>query len=269
MAVSTHNLNSVPTGTVVLVRGKIAFARLLTKIEGEELANVNARRQRNGQLPIAVPYTTVTLSDAKIVPKNKATGQLDEAELWVQDHFYRSNKDANDPNAPVNYSKENRSPFPNRFYQADNADGSHATEFTPTGEFATGLDVMLLMSVIKPKSAPNKGLGLDSIMVFGEPKYYQGTKETQYANAGITLVSNPAAATVPETPTSEAVSDPDPGENVFQSQPAAANDTWTCTTCHHVNDVTSQFCGQCGSQKPGVNEPIGNGNPYASGGIRP
>ena len=99
----TVSESQLTVNTYVLVRGNIEFARLLNKIEGEELVKDQRRKMQMGMSPIDKPYTTVTLTNARIVPIKP--GFKSPEETFVEERFYKRQGDPAD--APFHYTINN------------------------------------------------------------------------------------------------------------------------------------------------------------------
>ena len=265
--------------TKIQVRGNIEFSRLTTKIEGEALEEANKRRVALGMQPISKPYTSITLTNARIVPMK--AGVMSPEEKYVEERFYQRMGDP--AGAPFHYSFENKSPYDNTFYrEGTTADGKTAwNQFKPEGELANGLDVTLYLQVFQSKGFAQKGIALRGVVLHEDPRYYQPTTDPDLAAAGIIVNRDPSlrtnnAAQTPATPAHAAV-DPAPAQTANpyaapQATPAAPpvqaepDGPWTCPNCGSANPAGQMFCGSCGTKKSAP-QPVA-GNPYAQGGIR-
>lgn len=290
-------MNSVPTkktisdsqltpNTIVMVRGNIRFSRLLKPIQGEELINDQKRRTQLGMIAIEVPYTSIELDNARIVPM-RPDGVKTIEEQFVEERFYQK-RDPDD--ASMHYSVINKSPYPNKFYQkrdttASGAKNMEADQIQPTGELANGLDVILLLRIFASKRYQRKSIGLQGIVLQEPIRYYSGPTNQMLASAGIILHDDPslnqtAPAEKPAEPA--AVSAPAPN-TAFATQPAPApapmpastpapaymaqpEGPWTCPSCGATNPAGQMFCGNCGTKHAAnAAAPVmGGGNPYAA-----
>lgn len=230
----TISLNQLTPNTTVLVRGKLAYSRLVRQIDGEELQKDMLRRQQKGWIPIDKPYTTATINDAQLICANN---QKSPAEIYVEEHFYQSRAQrasgwsytANNKGKSLPYICEMK--------------GQNAVQVIPEGELANGLDVTLVLRVYKGK--PNNGLSLDGVIVNEPIRYFSGAAGAGLAELGITFVpvaEAPAAPTPAKAPVTESTAAP--------MQPAAAP---VMTPVHPADD--NPF----GSP---VTAPVGN--PYAT-----
>lgn len=261
----TVSESQLTVNTYVLVRGNIEFARLLNKIEGEELVKDQRRKMQMGMSPIDKPYTTVTLTNARIVPIKP--GFKSPEETFVEERFYKRQGDPAD--APFHYTINNKSPYPNLFYQAEPGKNTEGTQIYPEAELANGLDVILILRIFQATNFARKSVTLHSIMLQEPVRYYVGNNTKALEAAGIILHNTDKPAGAAETPApAPAVSTPAAG-NAFATQPVQAapavetmpepEGPWTCPKCGSVVAAGQMFCGTCGTQK---NAPVGN--PYAA-----
>lgn len=276
--------NQLTENKFVLVRGRVKFCRLIKRIEGEELEKDKVRKTQIGMSPVTVPYTTIEITNPRIVPLSP-DGQLSIEEQYVQERFWKSN---NDPaNGPLHYSINNKSPFPNQFYQAKPGQPTVGDQIYPTAELANDLDVILVLRVFQPKNYPRKGLTLHSVILQEPIRYYVGANNAALAAAGVILNSAPkpeteqhaaAPADTAEAAPAAQVSAPAPG-TAFATAPAqtpaqavhdappvgAAPAPWTCPNCGTLVAANMQFCGSCGTKKADAQPAtMGGGNPYAA-----
>lgn len=258
-------------GTFINVYGEVQFCRLTRFLEPDELQKLQQVRQFTPDKP----FTTITLSNARILPANP--NALSKEELYVQESFYQSSKNPGD-----HYSIDNKSPNFPRFYQVKvNDDGSidntKVSEVPAKAELAKGLKVVLVLRVFKPKNYPNCGIGLDSVIVQEPIRYYGGGNAISHlAQMGITVENeltdtqrNTAAqqatqAAVPAVETPSTLENAEPVEapvgNPYASaaaeaaqpvsmpEPTAASDAWTCPNCGA--QTSGRFCNGCGTPKP-------------------
>ena len=267
----TVSESQLTVNTYVLVRGNIEFARLLNKIEGDELVKDQRRKMQMGMSPIDKPYTTVTLTNARIVPIKP--GFKSPEETFVEERFY---KRAGDPaDAPFHYTINNKSPYPNLFYQAEPGKNTEGTQIYPEAELANGLDVILILRIFQATNFARKSVTLHSIMLQEPVRYYVGNNTKALEAAGIILhnTSRPTTGTAAPAPAPAAPMSAPEVSNPFSTQPVNAapaapaavepmpepEGPWTCPKCGSVVAAGQMFCGTCGTQK---NAPVGN--PYAS-----
>ena len=274
----TVSESQLTVNTYVLVRGNIEFARLLNKIDGDELIKDQHRKMQMGMSPIDKPYTTVTLTNARIVPIKP--GFKSPEETFVEERFYKRQGDPAD--APFHYTINNKSPFPNLFYQAEPGKNTEGTQIHPEAELANGLDVILILRIFQATKIARKSVTLHAILLQEPVRYYIGNNTKALEEAGIILHStqkpsnveppkpaaNPAVSTFATQPTQ--IMQPTQPTQMMQPTMPEPEGPWTCPKCGSVVAAGQIFCGTCGTQK---NAPVGN--PYAaqvqnthSGGIR-
>lgn len=184
---STISPSSLKENTIVKVMGKVDFARVTSKVEGEALNRANANRQKFGLTPYTAPYITITVSDAKIVPADH-NGTLNLEERYIQEKFYSKK---NNPGALCYQYTSPYSGFP-KLYQPDakRNDSLSVEEVPPKGEPATGMTVVLILRIYKPKNYQHRGVALDGVIAQGGPmKFYEGGGRNQLANAGFVVTS--------------------------------------------------------------------------------
>lgn len=276
MGQRTIRNNQLTPDTFVLVRGNIEYSRLTRPIDGDELEKDKRRRAQMGGIPIDKPYTTVTLTNARIVPLNPGKKSIEET--YVEERFYRKASDPAD--APLHYAINNKSPYPNQFYQADPGEITKGEQIYPEHELANGLDVLLILRVFSANGFAQKGIGLHSIVLQEPLRYYMNDQSRALEAAGIQLRrqpnpngETPSVATAPVEPTVV----PAPQENAFATAPVTPvaapvvpatpepAGPWICPQCGTEVPAGQNFCGTCGAQKTAVAP-----NPYQApqGGIR-
>ena len=183
----TVNADELTEGALVLVRGKLGFARLTRLIEGAELQTSDARKTQNGMNPVGVPHTTATVTHAEVICKDPAAPTLEER--FVAERRYASKKR---PETGANYtidSKGRNLPV----IAIPNGEGQ-VVQDTSGQELAQGLDVMLVLRVYKPKTYNKRGLSLDQVIVNEPVKYYGGNTNTaELAARGIVFAAPPQA----------------------------------------------------------------------------
>ena len=278
----TVKSTALTEGTFILVRGNIEFSRLLTPLSGDALKADQERRRRLGQTPIDKPYTSVTVTNARIVPLVPGTKSTEET--YVEERFY---KYANDPaDAPWHYQVLNKGSLPNTFYRAAPGKTTEGDQIYPEHELASGLDVILLLRVFQAKGFTQRGIGLNAVILQEDIRYYRGNNEEALRAAGIILNqrpnpnSNPAqeasattqTAAAPATPAASAAPAPGAPVTPFATEaPAQPEGAWTCANCGTVVAAGAQYCSNCGQPKPTASNGAIPGNPYggqAQGGIR-
>lgn len=181
--------NQLKENTLVKVLGKVTFSRVTRKVDGDELARENARRQSHGIPPYSGPFITITVENARIVPENPNMMNLEEQ--YIQEKFYAKN---NTPGVMCYSYNSTSSSFPRLFQVKELPDGSydvgHVEEVAPTGEPDSGLEVMLVLRIYKPKNYNNRGVALDCVIAQSKMRFYEsGSAIGQLKNTGIIVDS--------------------------------------------------------------------------------
>lgn len=175
-------------GTYINLYGTIEFSHVTRLFEGQELAREQQRRQMNGMLIPDKPFTSITISNPKVLASNP-NGTKTLEEQYIEESFYNSKSN---PGAMM-YNLDNKSTNFPRFYQVKvNDDGTidnkHVDEVPARAELAKGLKVILILRVFKPKNYPNCGISLDAIIAQEPIRYYQaGGAVSHLAQMGITV----------------------------------------------------------------------------------
>lgn len=155
----------------VYVRGNVTFSRLTRFLTDEQLKADNAKRQMRGLSPVNGNYLTITVDNARVIPRNP--GQLSLEENYIAETFYKSQKN---PQANTYTVISKSAEFPKFYEPMVNPDGSYnttqANELPISGEPATGLDVTIVLRSFKPKMYNNVGFVIHSIIANEKMKYY-------------------------------------------------------------------------------------------------
>lgn len=186
--------NQLTVGAKIYVEGITTYSRLAKHIEGEELEKDKKRKQQRGMVIIDKPYTTISVEDAKIRPQNPAALSLEEQ--YVQERFYMKSKVDAATNTPVGntyvYNINNKSPYLPPVSQF-NPETKVAQQVKLNGnELATGLKVLICLSVYQSKTWGGKGVSLDGVIVMEPIRYYTSSSQ-DYSALGITYVGLPEA----------------------------------------------------------------------------
>lgn len=259
--------------TFVLVQGHIEYCRLLRPIQGEELEKDKRRKLQSGITPIEKPYTTITVKDARIVPLHK--GMKSPEEAYVEERFWWYTNEGNNPT--YHYSINNKSPYPNQFYQSVNNNPLEGNQFQPEAELANGLDVILILRIFQPSNFKHKGIGLHGVILQEPMRYYVGANTAALNNAGIILHNMPDAQpeTKPEQNMETDVAPAAEAAPMFSTSPAPApaaasqqnfgtpEGPWTCPNCGNIVPAGQAFCGSCGTKRADT-ATVSAGNPYAN-----
>ncbi|MDO5865134.1 MULTISPECIES: hypothetical protein [Paenarthrobacter] len=190
MANYSISANQLTEGTSVFIRGKLAFARLTSLIEGAALAASDQRKVQNGMSPVGKPHTTATITEAEVQFADPANPTVEEQ--FVSERRYTSKKN---PASGANYSIDSKGTnLPIIAIPSEKGDGTYDQD-TSGQELAQGLDVTLVLRVYKPKNFANRGLSLDQVIVHETPRYYNagGVASGELAARGIVFNAPPRA----------------------------------------------------------------------------
>jgi hypothetical protein len=190
MANYSISANQLTEGTSVFIRGKLAFARLTSLIEGAALAASDQRKVQNGMSPVGKPHTTATITEAEVQFSDPANPTVEEQ--FVSERRYTSKKN---PASGANYSIDSKGTnLPIIAIPSEKGDGTYDQD-TSGQELAQGLDVTLVLRVYKPKNFANRGLSLDQVIVHETPRYYNagGVASGELAARGIVFNAPPRA----------------------------------------------------------------------------
>lgn len=190
MANYSISANQLTEGTSVFIRGKLAFARLTSLIEGAALAASDQRKVQNGMSPVGKPHTTATITEAEVQFADPANPTVEEQ--FVSERRYTSKKN---PASGANYSIDSKGTnLPIIAIPSEKGDGTYDQD-TSGQELAQGLDVTLVLRVYKPKNFANRGLSLDQVIVHETPRYYNagGVASGELAARGIVFNTPPRA----------------------------------------------------------------------------
>ena len=190
MANYSISASQLTEGTSVFIRGKLAFARLASLIEGAALAASDQRKVQSGMSPVGKPHTTATIIEAEVQFADPANPTVEEQ--FVAERRYVSKKN---PDTGANYSIDSKGTnLPIIAIPSDKGDGTFDQD-TSGQELAQGLDVTLVLRVYKPKNFANRGLSLDQVIVNEVPRYYNagGVATGELAARGIVFNAPPRA----------------------------------------------------------------------------
>jgi hypothetical protein len=176
MSNRTITTNQLTPGRIFLVRGKVGFSRLTSRIEGEELRKDIQRRRNKGWLPIEKPYTTITINQAEVIVKD--SNNIQPEEQYAIESLYTSSSQRGQGGYSYTANNKGTRALP---YIAVTRAGAQGVvdQIQPEGELANGLDVTLVMRVFKGK--PNIGVSLDGVIVNEPIRYFDNTR----AGAGL------------------------------------------------------------------------------------
>lgn len=187
MSNRTITTNQLTPGRIFLVRGKVGFSRLTSRIEGEELQQDIQRRRSKGWLPIEKPYTTITINQAEVIVKDRNSIQPEEQ--YAIESLYTSSSQRGQGGYSYTANNKGTRALP---YIAVTRAGEQGVvdQIQPEGELANGLDVTLVMRVFKGK--PNMGVSLDGVIVNEPIRYFDNTRAGDGLD-GFGITFNPLA----------------------------------------------------------------------------
>lgn len=187
MSNRTITTNQLTPGRIFLVRGKVGFSRLTSRIEGEELQQDIQRRRSKGWLPIEKPYTTITINQAEVIVKNR--NNIQPEEQYAIESLYMSSSQRGQGGYSYTANNKGTRALP---YIAVTRAGTQdvVDQIQPEGELANGLDVTLVMRVFKGK--PNMGVSLDGVIVNEPIRYFDNTRAGDGLD-GFGITFNPLA----------------------------------------------------------------------------
>lgn len=184
MATKQININSLEAGTIIKVRGKVAFSRIRTQIAGEELRKQNDRDRQAGRPITEAAHTKLDMKNCQVLCNDP--NNLTLAEKFIQERLYLSNKH---PENGYCYRAMNKGKYlPQLCYKVPGSNPPIMQQFEPEeikGELANDLLVTAYMKVFK--GTPNNGLSLDYVCVEEPIRFYQPDGANALAAAGIIL----------------------------------------------------------------------------------
>lgn len=172
----TINTNQLTPGTLIQIKGRLKYSRLLSRIDGTELQKDINRRQAKGQMYyLTKPYTQATICDAQIIYKNPSAKT--EADIFAEESLYLSKSQGY---SGYCYNAHNTSPNSLPWIGTRAADGS-VDQIIPDGELAPDQIVTLIMKVYKTKQ--NNGISLEGVIVESPDVQYYGKNITKELEA--------------------------------------------------------------------------------------
>lgn len=158
----TISTNQLTPGTIFMVKGNLSFSRLISRIDGEELARDIERRKANKGIPIETPYTTATITNATVVYKDPQNPTNEER--YAEESIYAGKADGR------MFTGVNKGTVLPSIAMMKGTNDAYEVE--PEGELAPNLPVILVMKVFAGKM--NNGVGLDGVIVLSDIQYYKG-----------------------------------------------------------------------------------------------
>ena len=166
---SNINIQTIPDGTTMMVKGIVDFSQIKTRLDGAELETDNQRKIQHGLKPESRPHTRLTISQASVVYDDASN--ISHAERFLEDRLYLSNKY---PQKNFIYSGMNKGQYLPAVYVRDETDHTVIRPIYPENELAAGLEVTLLLRVYSSRATGYKGISLDSV-ICDEPIRYQNS----------------------------------------------------------------------------------------------
>jgi hypothetical protein len=217
MANRTVPAEALKEGSVILIKGKLAFSRLAQRIDGQALADSVARqRAQNVLYPTIVPYTTVTLTDVEVLFADPSAPTPEETFVLESTYLSKSGDNA----GKTCYSIDNTGNSLPPVLELTGENNSY-TQVILDKDLATGLDVKLVLNVFKPREHIKRGIGIAQVLVDEAIKYYaSGVDINALAARGIIVTGGiqavpdaPAAAPAASAPNNTVIHDglPMPG----------------------------------------------------------
>lgn len=283
------NIQELTPGKTIFVSGKVKYSHITKHVAGKELQKANERRIASNGRPVEKAYTTITITEAQILPEQQGT--LTKEEEFIQQKLYISKENAAAGKQIYDYAPISKSPFLPRVTQCDANNPNVCTEIKPEGELANGLQVIVVMRIYSTDSRGynTNGVAMDGILLQEPVKYYSQDNFAQaLANRGITMtplpdgtVANNGAITAETNPTSDIPAptgtpystnentanmpvppetvnnNAEPANNIATAMnpptpanaPEATDDGLWMCVCGTHNPNTVNFCGTCGKTK--------------------
>ncbi|MDR0592588.1 MAG: hypothetical protein LBG60_04885 [Bifidobacteriaceae bacterium] len=193
-----------PKATMV-VEGVLAFSRLVTRYEGEDLAKrVASNRQAGQRYPTTEPYYTISVLDPKVVQLG-AVPSLEEQYIAERFFAHKTGKNA----GRTGFSFDAVANFPPSRYQF--LGHSQFAPIEDDRELDSGLRVRLVFTVFYSEKNQSNGVGLDAVLVMDQAKFFEpqtiGSAVETLRGLGLTVVEPAPAEPAPE-PAPSALGDP-------------------------------------------------------------
>lgn len=168
MAKKTVTTNQLTPNDTVMIRGKVAFSRIASLIDGEELQRSIERAQKRGQKFFKErPYYTLSIYDAGVIFDDPANKTL--FETYAQESLYTSTN----PEKPGwHFQIEGTGILPE--VAQFNPETGEAHQILLEGELDNELDVTLILRVFATKM--NNGVALSGVIVNEPIRYYNQSR---------------------------------------------------------------------------------------------
>lgn len=185
--------SSLTEGRTIVVRGRVQYSHVMSMIEGEALQRSIQQQRNNGsKFPTDKPHTRIVVENAQVIPADQNNLTLEEQ--YVQNRFYTSKKN---PGVTC-FAMDNKSPFLPPVWVPQNANDlseGYVQLTEPEGELDNGLDVSLILETFRSGDNPNRGVGLNSIVVHEAVRYYSNSSLDRDHLAKMGIVLNGPAKT--------------------------------------------------------------------------
>lgn len=159
-------------GQQIFVSGKLAFSRLARVIDGAELEK--RVRDSKSKFPTKTPHTLISLIDPQVLPMDPSAVTPEEQFVFEKFFTYGQGDNAGHQGLSV----ENIGQYlPTILEPDESAPGTYKQLVLPS-DLATGLQVLVVINVYKPKDYENRGLGIDQVILQEAPRYYSGGGST-------------------------------------------------------------------------------------------
>lgn len=179
------NINSVPVNSKVWVTGIVDYSRIASPIDGDELAEDDARRTARGLIPTGKAHTRLTLRNCVVNYENPASPTI--AEQFIQDKFYDSKQ--HPENSPCFTAMNKSKNLPSLFCR-ENEQTKRVEAVVAEAELAPGTPVTIMIRFFASKQ--NHGCSLDMVIVNTKPitYYSKNMAEAALKEHGFEVVSS-------------------------------------------------------------------------------
>lgn len=177
----TREQLGVKAGDQIIIKGRVAFARLDKPVSGQALKKENERRAKLGMLPTK-EFRSLTIEDPTVV----------QGEGTPLAAFYGQKVYQNTANQKMTMAFESKSLYPPKY--GHKKDGVIVEMPDPERNPAPGQVVYIMINAYAPKGFSNLGSSFDAIVFEeGEIKFYEGNNGL----AGFGQAMNMAVAPLP------------------------------------------------------------------------
>lgn len=202
MAKQTHEQLGVQAGDKIILKGKVAFARLDKLVEGQALDRENERRSKIGMLATKA-FRSVSIEEPEMVQ-----GEGTPLAQYYGQNIYQSKS-----TGKQTMSFESKSLFAPQFGHIQNGKVQEIAD--PGRNPAQGQVVYLMISAFSPKNFNNLGSTFDAVVYEEGPiDFYEGNNSLSGFGAAMNMPveSMPAG----QTPAPQTASQPEPNNGFGQ-----------------------------------------------------